>query len=252
MAWGYNTYGQTNVPAPNTGFVAVAAGGNHSLGLKADGSIVAWGWNYYGQTNVPAPNTGFVAVAGGVGTVWVSRPTGPSWRGDTTATVKPTSPPNTGFVAVAAGGDHSLGLKADGSIVAWGYNGYGQTNVPAANTGFVAVAAGGDHSLGLKADGSIVAWGYNGDGQTNVPAPTRVSWPSPRAVATVWVSRPTGPSWRGDATTRVKPTSPRPIPIFVAVAAGGQHSLGLKTDGSIVAWGWNYYGQTNVPAQQRF
>ena len=44
------------------GFVAVAAGGYHSLGLKADGSIVAWGDNYYGQTNVPAPNADFIAI----------------------------------------------------------------------------------------------------------------------------------------------------------------------------------------------
>jgi hypothetical protein len=38
VAWGSNYYGQCNVPAPNSGFVAVAAGGNHSLGLKANGS----------------------------------------------------------------------------------------------------------------------------------------------------------------------------------------------------------------------
>jgi hypothetical protein len=66
VAWGYNGYGQLNVPAPNTDFVALAAGTYHtSLGLKADGSIVAWGDNEFGQTNVPAPNTDFVAVAGG-------------------------------------------------------------------------------------------------------------------------------------------------------------------------------------------
>jgi len=65
VAWGDNTNGQTDVPSPNTGFTAVAAGGYHSLGLTADGSIVAWGRNYDGQTNVPAPNTGFVAVAAG-------------------------------------------------------------------------------------------------------------------------------------------------------------------------------------------
>jgi hypothetical protein len=61
VAWGYNGNGETNVPAPNSGFVAVAAGMHHSLGLKSDGAIVAWG----GLTNVPAPNTNFVAVAAG-------------------------------------------------------------------------------------------------------------------------------------------------------------------------------------------
>ncbi|MGB2986474.1 MAG: hypothetical protein WBE26_11395 [Phycisphaerae bacterium] len=61
------------MPAPNTDFVAIAAGGKHSLALKADGSIVAWGagqaaqsgWPHHGQCNVPAPNTDFVAVAAG-------------------------------------------------------------------------------------------------------------------------------------------------------------------------------------------
>ena len=35
MAWGYNGYGECNVPAPNSGFVAIAAGGSQSLGLRA-------------------------------------------------------------------------------------------------------------------------------------------------------------------------------------------------------------------------
>ena len=84
VGWGANYYGQSSVPSPNTGFVAVAAGFEHSLGLKSDGSIVGWGDNDFGQSSVPSPNTGFVAVAAG-------------WY-------------------------HSLGLKPDGSIVAWGGN----------------------------------------------------------------------------------------------------------------------------------
>jgi alpha-tubulin suppressor-like RCC1 family protein len=64
VAWGYNNYGQLNVPSPNTGFVAIAAGGYHTLGLRADGSIAAWGANHYGQINVPPPNANFVALAG--------------------------------------------------------------------------------------------------------------------------------------------------------------------------------------------
>jgi alpha-tubulin suppressor-like RCC1 family protein len=72
-------------------------------------------------------------------------------------------------VAVAGGGYHSLGLKSDGTIVAWGDNGMGQCDVPAPNADFVAVAGGLSHSLGLKSDRTILAWGDNRLGQCTVP-----------------------------------------------------------------------------------
>jgi alpha-tubulin suppressor-like RCC1 family protein len=59
---------------------------------------------------------------------------------------------------IDAGGWHSLALRADGSIVAWGDNSYGQCNVPSEND-FIAVSAGYFCSLALRANGSIVAWG---------------------------------------------------------------------------------------------
>lgn len=64
-AWGNNSAGQCNVPAPNTGFIGISAGVYHSLALKSDGTIVAWGWNFWGQCDVPAPNADFVAIAAG-------------------------------------------------------------------------------------------------------------------------------------------------------------------------------------------
>ena len=60
------------------------------------------------------------------------------------------------LTAIAAGGGHSLGLKSDGSIAAWGSNSYGQCDMPVPNTGFVAIAAGGYNSLGLKDRKSVV------------------------------------------------------------------------------------------------
>src|SRR4030042_56148 len=88
VAWGYNDYGECNIPSPNAGFIAISAGGWHSLGLKQDGSIVAWGANYFGQCNIPSPNIGFIAFS--------------------------------------TGEEHSLGLKGDGSIVAYGRSDYDQ------------------------------------------------------------------------------------------------------------------------------
>jgi alpha-tubulin suppressor-like RCC1 family protein len=65
VAWGTNQNGQGNSPMPNTGFVAVAAGAYHSLGLKADGSVVAWGNNSFDHCAVPPPGSGFAAVSAG-------------------------------------------------------------------------------------------------------------------------------------------------------------------------------------------
>jgi hypothetical protein len=166
-------------------FTQVAAGGEHSLGLRADGSIVAWGLNDYGQANVPAPNADFIGVAAGarhsVGlksdgslVAWGCETPVCDWLSCYCETKATVPSPNMGFVAIAAGSDHSLALRSDGSVVEWGCNppyDHGQCNIPSPNVGFIAVAAGDDHSLGLKSDGSIVAWGDNEFGQTDVPAP---------------------------------------------------------------------------------
>jgi hypothetical protein len=65
VAWGYNYHGACDVPSPNTGFIDITGGADHSLGLKSDGSIVSWGDDYYGQCSVPSPNCGFTALAAG-------------------------------------------------------------------------------------------------------------------------------------------------------------------------------------------
>ena len=57
-----------------------------------------------------------------------------------------------------------------GTVVAWGQNYNGQTNVPAGLSGVTAIAAGGWHTVALRSDGTVVAWGWNTDGQTIVPA----------------------------------------------------------------------------------
>jgi alpha-tubulin suppressor-like RCC1 family protein len=249
VAWGYNDYGQTAVPAPNTDFVSLSGGYSHSLGLKSDGSITAWGSNIYGQTNVPSPNTDFVALAAGGYHSLGLKPDGTlvAWGRNYYGQTSVPSP-NTDFVAVAAGEEYSLGLKADGSIVAWGVNQFGQTAVPSPNTDFVAVAAGANHSLGLKSDGSIVAWGLSNDGRTVVPSPNAnfVALSGGYEHSLGLKSDGSIVAW-GD-NDYGQTDVPSPNTDFVAVAGRGRHSLGLKSDGSIVAWGYNIYGQTAVPS----
>ena len=80
-----------------------------------------------------------------------------------------------GVTAVAAGDSHSLALRSDGTVVAWGCgtgaSDFGQCSVPSGLSGVTAIAAGASHSLALKGDGTVVAWGcLGGDyGQCSVP-----------------------------------------------------------------------------------
>jgi len=249
VAWGRDNRGQCSVPAPNADFVAVAAGGYHSLGLKADGTIVAWGYNTSGQCDVPAPNTDFVAItAGSFHNLGLKADGSVVAWGANSDGQCDVPAPNADFVAVAAGGLHSLGLKSDGSIVAWGSNSYGQCDVPAPNAGFVAVAANLFHSLGLKADGTIVAWGDDSGGLCDVPAPNA-------DFVAVAAGRSHSLGVKSDGSIVAwgynsdgQCDVPAPNVDFVAVSAGWQHSLGVKADGSVVAWGRNGDGQCGVPA----
>ena len=111
--------------------------------------------------------------------------------------------------AVAVGVSHTMVLRTDGTVLAWGGNLYGQTNVPAGLSNVVAIAAGNNHCLVLKANGTLMAWGDNGYGQGSVPA----------GLSNV-----------------------------VAIAAGPVYNLALKADGTVTAWGGDYFGQTDLPA----
>jgi alpha-tubulin suppressor-like RCC1 family protein len=76
-------------------------------------------------------------------------------------------------VAIAAGYWHSVALRSDGTVLAWGDNAFSQTNVPAGLSNVVAVVAGDFHTFALCSSGSIVAWGNSTFGQTNVPSSVR-------------------------------------------------------------------------------
>ncbi|HEY5911053.1 MAG TPA: immunoglobulin domain-containing protein [Verrucomicrobiae bacterium] len=230
IAWGTNNYGQLNIPGNLMDVVAVAAGLNHSVALRNDGTVVAWGDNRYGQTNVPAGLSAVVSIAAGPG-------------------------------------NHSLALRSDGTVVGWGANGSRQTNVPAGLANVIAVAAGGSHSLALKADGGVVAWGNNVWGQTNVSADltsvvgiaglsnssaalradgTIVTWGAIKSIPlTNLVSIAGGSSVLGLQASGKGVTwsggrfpglfTPPGFSNLVAVSANLDHYLGLKTNGTIVS-----------------
>ena len=215
-AWGYNRYGrlgdgsttQRDTPVQVSGLsgvIAVAGGWAHSLALKSDGTVWAWGFNEYGQLGDGTSGefegkstpvqviglSGVIAIAGGEehslalksdGTVWAWGSNGDNQLGDGThGELESKSTPVqvislSGVIAIAGGEDHSLALKSDGTVWAWGYNGSGRlgdgttdarlTPVQVSGlSGVIAVGAGNKHSLAVKSDGTVWAWGYNGSGQ---------------------------------------------------------------------------------------
>ena len=118
-----------------------------------------------------------------------------------------------GVMAIAAGGRHTVALKSDGTVVAWGLNDFGQTNVPAGLSGVTAIAAGLYHTVALKGDGTVVAWGAGEAGQSSFPQYGQASVPAGLSGVT-------------------------------AIAAGGYHTIALKSDSTVVAWGLDLEGQT--------
>jgi alpha-tubulin suppressor-like RCC1 family protein len=268
-AWGSNFSGQLGLGVPGnqsspvqvgtaTDWQVVDAGGDSSLGWQADGALYGWGYNTSSQL--------------GLGDI-ISRPT-------------PTRnsleiPP--AWVGFSAGEENSLGIRADGSLWAFGNNQYGQLGLGdtsgrlsqtrvGADTHWATIVAGGQHALGRRADGALWTWGHNADGQlglaegdiTDRYAPAQVSFPDDwltvaagqshslgqRANGSLWAW---GNNWNGQLGLGVTDTTSRQVPMRVgsdydwkAVAGGKYHSLGIRANGSFWAWGFNAYGQLGL------
>jgi alpha-tubulin suppressor-like RCC1 family protein len=210
--WGNNSDGQLGtgdyitrtVPAkvtPIKSVIAVAAGDYHTLALRNDGTVWSWGYNNYGQL--------------GDGTVNVAS--------DTPILVKNLS----GIISIAAGAGHSIALRNDGTVWAWGNNIDGQlgngstvnSNLPvqvSGLSGMTAISAGWLHSVALRSNGTVWAWGANSDGQL------------------------------GNNTLITPQTTPAQVSNLsgvTAIAAGGYHTVSLKSDSTVWTWGKNDNGQ---------
>ncbi len=144
-----------------------------------------------------------------------------------------------GIAAVAGGSTHSLALLSDGKVMAWGANEYGELgNGTTANsdvpvvvkeaggkelTGVSAIAAGAWSSYALLSNGTVMAWGINREGELG-----------DATTANSDVAVPVKESAGKDA---------KALSGVSAIAAGGEHTLALLSDGKVIAWGANEYGE---------
>jgi hypothetical protein len=229
----------------------IGAGARHALAIKKDSSLWTWGDNYQGQLgqdtldltrSLPkqvGTDKKWVDISGGYsasmglkadGTVWV-------WGDNSQGYLGVISPLNALKVPTQIGtandwakiikgfGTNQL-IKKDGSLWAWGMNTYGtlgdSTVVPSRVPKQVGTAkdwkevAGGDgYVIALKTNGTLWSWGYNLAGQLGhgryslrVTVPTQIG---------------TANNWK-------------------AISTGSSHTIALKTDGTLWAWGSNYQG----------
>jgi len=130
--------------------VSIAAGELHSLALKNNGTVVAWGDNTYGQTNVPAGLTNVAAIAVRL-VSQSGRQEQRHGRRVGRQHLRQTNVPTglTNMTAIAGGSAHSLSPKSGGAMTAWGNNYFGQTNFPPGLSNVLAIAGGGYHSLAV-------------------------------------------------------------------------------------------------------
>jgi len=267
--WGTNTPQRVET---DTNWQSVAARGFHTVALRTDGTLWSWGANNIGQlgngtftTNAPGgintpqrigTNTDWQAIAAGFEHTVALRMDGALWawgRNDSgalgigTFTDYPSGMntpqrigTNSDWQAISAGGYHTVALRADGTLWAWGFNNRGQlgigtftTNYPlglntpqqvGTNADWQAVAAGQNYTVALRTDGTLWAWGYNYYGQLGIGTFSTNTYRSgvntPQQVGT-------DTNWQ-------------------EIAAGGSHTVALRADGTLWAWGYNPNGQLGI------
>jgi alpha-tubulin suppressor-like RCC1 family protein len=237
-----------------TDWCQIRGGNTHSLGLRSNGTLWSWGFGSTGQLgdNTTANRSSPVSVVGGFtdwcqvntgnrhslalrtnGTIWSwgRNISGQLGDGTTTQTSSPVSVVGgfTDWCQISTSNYQNHGLRTNGTLWGWGINSYGQlgdntttcrsspVSVVGGFTDWCQVSSGHTHTLALRTNGTAWAWGRN---------------------------FPTGALGDNTTATRSSPVSVvGGFTDWCQVSAGGSHNLGLRSNGTIWAWGDNSEGQ---------
>ena len=133
----------------------------------------------------------------------------------------------------------------------WGTNSpEGRLSVPADLLNVKSIDAGVNHSVALKSDGTLVAWGGNGGSENIATVPTGLANIAEIDCGWAWtlVRRENGSlfAWGADDSGQISSLPSESN--FVQISAGNMHGAALRSDGTVVCWGRNDMGQCNVPS----
>jgi alpha-tubulin suppressor-like RCC1 family protein len=314
-SWGWNNYGQlglgdtTDRYSPvqvgtDINWVSVSAGSYHVMALKSDGTLWAWGKNNLGELGLGDTTDRHSPVQVGTDNKWVSieasgdytlalKSDGTLWAwglngggclglGDTMVRYSPVQVgTDNKWVSISTGqGLHSMGIKSDGTLWAWGLNSNGELGLGdtidrhspvqvGSDNKWVSIAAGDLNTIALRSDGTLWAWGDNFYGQLGDGATTDSHVPEQiTTVKTDWSSiaggcfhttalKSDGTLWAwggnfdgqlglGDTTQRNSPVQVGSDNKWVSIAGSCDSTIALKSDGTLWAWGYNNDGQLGL------
>jgi hypothetical protein len=210
--------------------VAVSSGLDFTLVLKRDGTVWGTGSNRFGQLGIDTRVSGKMIVP--IGEI---------------------IPDLRDVIAISASVYHGLALKRDGTVWRWGHDGdYGlarnqfwgqpkefherfsaKPEQISGLTDIVKIASGDTHYLALKRDGTVWTWGNNNEGQVDA---IRSFNPIPgQTFEAAYVSNPRKVEGVDQVTD---------------IAAAAFHSLALRADGTVWAWGRMHHGEMGRPLQK--
>ncbi len=246
--WGYNSLGElgdgtttdSNIPKKlgvDNDWVDVEAGYEYTMALKKDGSL--WHWGQYEGVNSKVPvqfgtSKDWVKIASGWNHSFGIKTDGTLWawgagrigNGALTGSTTPVKIGTDSWKEVAGGENYSVGIKSDGTLWGWGISDYGQAGTTGGykseptqigtDANWATITAGKRHTVAIKSDGTVWSWGDNGS-TNNLGDGTSIS------------SRNT-PGQIGTATD------------WAIAAAGNSHTMVLKKDGTLWAFGYNGTG----------
>lgn len=223
--------------------VDLGAGVDFCVGLRKNGTVAAAGWNLYGQCEVSdwydivSVATGYAHTVGlrADGTVVA---VGNNYSGQCEVSEW------TDIIAIAAGNKQTVGLKKDGTVVAVGFNDDGQCAVSGWSD-IVKISAAWTHTVGLKADGTAVATGWNYYNQCDVSEWNNLiditAYTQTVGLKTDGIIVSTGTGSNEYEQSDVSEWTD-----VISISTGDTFTMGLRSNGTVLATGSNDYGQCDV------